>query len=232
VNLKTFFDSIRGLGELFPNGLTQTQVERMQAIIDGLQARKVSIRHAAYILATAHHESGRFNYMQEIWGPTPVQKRYQGRKTLGNVVAGDGKKFLGRGFVQITGRTNYTDWSRRLGVDLIKEPDLASQVKYAVPILIDGMLQGTFTTKKLSDFSTYLDMRRVVNKMDRASLIAGYAVDYEDALRKANYGVVVAEPKPPIEDAKPKPPKPVIPARRSMWSVLIEAILKLFTRSK
>jgi lysozyme family protein len=38
--------------------------------------------------------------------------------------------------------------------------------------------------------------------------------------------------KPPIEAAKPKPPKPIIPPRRSMWSVLIEAILKLFTRSK
>src|SRR5919108_752792 len=98
----------------------------------------------AYVLATAWHETARFKYMREIWGPTAAQKRYEGRADLGNVVAGDGKKFLGRGFVQITGRNNYADWSRRLGLDLLKEPQLAEQPEVAVRILVEGMALGTF----------------------------------------------------------------------------------------
>jgi predicted chitinase len=224
MNLKTFFDAIR---PLFGTSLTIAQVDRIEAILDGLQARKVPIRHAAYILATAFHESDRFRAMVEY----ADGKAYEGRKSLGNTVAGDGPKFKGRGFVQITGRRNYRDWSRRLGVDLIKEPHLAASMPVAVRVLIEGMLLGTFTGKKLDDFGNYRDMRRVVNGTDRADKIAGHAVDFEDALRKASYGLQAA-PKPPIEDAKPKPPKPIIPPHRSMWSVLIEAILKLIKGGK
>ncbi|PSH68635.1 hypothetical protein CU102_12820 [Phyllobacterium brassicacearum] len=103
----------------------------------------------AYVLATAWHETSAYKYMREIWGPTPAQKRYEGRKDLGNTVAGDGKKFMGRGFVQITGRRNYTDWSRRLGLDLLKEPQLAERPEIAVRIIVKGMKIGTFTGKKL-----------------------------------------------------------------------------------
>jgi predicted chitinase len=219
VNLKTFFDAIR---PLFGTSLTIAQVDRIEAILDGLQVRKVPIRHAAYILATAFHESDRFRAMVEY----ADGKAYEGRKSLGNTVAGDGPRFKGRGFVQITGRRNYQDWGRRLGVDLIKEPHLASSLQYATRILIDGMLKGTFTGKKLDDFASYRDMRRVVNGTDRADKIADHAVDFEDALRKANYGMQ-STPKPPVEVAKPD-----IKPRRSMWLQFFEAILKLFTRSK
>jgi hypothetical protein len=226
MNFPAFFNAIRPMF----NTLSTIQVDRIEAIAEGLVARKVPIRHAAYILATAHHESARFIHMQELWGPTPAQRRYEGRKDLGNVVKGDGKKFLGRGFVQITGRANYKDWSRRLGVDLVKEPHLAALLQHAVPILIDGMLLGTFTGKKLSDFSSYKDMRRAVNQMDRADLIAGYAADFENALRKASYGLPVVKAAKPVEVAKPdiKPEPP----RKSGFAILWDLIAKLFNRSK
>jgi putative chitinase len=63
-------------------------------------------RQAAW-LAQIGHESGHLVWVREIWGPTAAQKRYEGRVDLGNVVAGDGYRYLGRGPIQITGRANY-----------------------------------------------------------------------------------------------------------------------------
>ncbi len=66
-----------------------------------------SPRRLAAFLAQIGHESGRLRYTREIWGPTPAQARYEGRADLGNKMPGDGKRFMGRGLVQITGRFNY-----------------------------------------------------------------------------------------------------------------------------
>lgn len=86
-------------------------------------------RLAQYITQLAH-ESGRFRYDREVWGPTPAQRRYEGRKDLGNTQPGDGSKFRGRTPIQITGRANTTefrDWCREKGVnppDFVEKPGL------------------------------------------------------------------------------------------------------------
>ena len=64
-------------------------------------------KRLAAFLAQIGHESGRLRYVREIWGPTPAQARYEGRADLGNNQPGDGKRFMGRGLIQITGRANY-----------------------------------------------------------------------------------------------------------------------------
>ncbi|MCK8685377.1 glycoside hydrolase family 19 protein [Pseudomonas umsongensis] len=89
-----------------------------------------SKRMAAFI-AQIGHESGQLVYVREIWGPTPAQAKYEGRRDLGNSVPGDGLKFRGRGLIQITGRANYLACGEALGLDLINQPELLEQPKNA-----------------------------------------------------------------------------------------------------
>lgn len=69
-----------------------------------------TIQRLACFLAQIGHESGRLRYVREIWGPTKQQLRYEGTdlaKRLGNTEVGDGRRYLGRGLIQVTGRYNY-----------------------------------------------------------------------------------------------------------------------------
>lgn len=77
----------------------------------------------AFFLAQIGHESGALKWLREIWGPTPAQARYEGRVDLGNVEAGDGKRYMGRGLIQTTGRANYAKLRDRLRVRLPSVPD-------------------------------------------------------------------------------------------------------------
>lgn len=85
----------------------------------------------AAFLAQIGHESGRLRYTREIWGPTTAQARYEGRADLGNTEPGDGKRFMGRGLIQITGRSNYQQVTDALGEDFISHPALLEMPKWA-----------------------------------------------------------------------------------------------------
>lgn len=86
----------------------------------------------ANFVGQAAHESGCFRYMREIWGPTPAQLGYEGRADLGNTRPGDGKRYLGRGIFQLTGRANYRQIGRAIGQDLENEPELVETPAIAV----------------------------------------------------------------------------------------------------
>lgn len=92
----------------------------------------------AAFLGQLAHESGEFRFNEELWGPTPQQKRYDPpsslAKDLGNTRKGDGKRYRGRGWIQLTGRKNYRHYGSLLGLDLEKKPELASQPEIAFRI--------------------------------------------------------------------------------------------------
>lgn len=61
----------------------------------------------------------------ELGGPAYFTRLYEGRHDLGNTEPGDGARFHGRGFAQLTGRANYLHYGRLIGVDLVADPDKA-----------------------------------------------------------------------------------------------------------
>ena len=94
-------------------------------------------RTAAF-LAQLAHESAQFKFMEEIWGPTTAQRRYEPpdklATTLGNTEPGDGFRFKGRGPIQVTGRANYRRFGDLLGLDLVATPAQAASPEVAFRI--------------------------------------------------------------------------------------------------
>ena len=96
---------------------------------------KAGISHPterAMFLAQMSHESGGFRYDEEI----ASGKAYEGRRDLGNTQPGDGQKFKGRGFIQLTGRDNYERFGEKIGVDLVHNPDAAKDPEIAADIAV------------------------------------------------------------------------------------------------
>ena len=71
-----------------------------------------TLERVAQNIAQLGHESVGFRYREEIWGPTAAQRGYEGRIDLGNTRSGDGYRFRGRGYIQVTGRNNYAKLSQ------------------------------------------------------------------------------------------------------------------------
>jgi putative chitinase len=131
--------SVNWIGLLRDQGATPA---RARELAPALEAHAVkygvtgNLRIAHFIGQTAH-ESGGFKWLAELWGPTPAQARYEGRDDLGNNEPGDGKRFKGRGLIQVTGRANYRRATRRLGHDFIARPQDLETPQFAVLSALD-----------------------------------------------------------------------------------------------
>ena len=122
------------------------------------------LRTAAFVAQLAH-ESGEFRWMEEIWGPTPAQLRYEPpsdlAQRLGNTEPGDGKRFKGRGPIQITGRFNYAKYGKLLGRDLVAEPALAAAPELAFATA--GLFWQRNGLNELADAQDFVTITRRIN---------------------------------------------------------------------
>lgn len=180
-------------------------------ILSKCEAHGLLRNQAAYVLATAYHETAHTMKPIEEYGSASYLK------------AKPYYPYVGRGFVQLTWKSNYQKASRELGVDFVANPQLLLQPDYSADILVIGMAEGWFTGKKLSDYVTlqrsdFTGARRIVNGTDRAEMIAGYARAYDDALKVVGYGGAPVAVDHPVGD-------PVQPAPSS--GGLLAALLSL-----
>jgi len=153
------------------------------------------VRWAAYMLATTKWECA------DMWQPIEEYGMGQGQP-YGNpvtVTGSDGKTYVntyyGRGYVQLTWEANYQNMSYdlNLGDQLLIHPEQALDPPIAYDIMSFGMRNGSFTGVSLGDFindsqSDYVDARQIINGLDNAELIAGYASALESLLRQSSAG--------------------------------------------
>ena len=129
------------MAALFPNFRGVWQVMRRKVLLIALNQHcsaseiNTPIRLAAF-LGQVGHESGGLRFLAEIWGPTPQQLRYEPptplARNLGNTQPGDGRRYKGRGLIQITGRSNYRQMADWLRIDLVARPELLETPDLAV----------------------------------------------------------------------------------------------------
>jgi predicted chitinase len=117
------------------------------------------MRQAAFVAQIAH-ETGGFRWFHEL-GSDAYFRRYDGRIDLGNTQPGDGARFKGRGFIEITGRTNYQKAGAALGLDLIDNPALAETP--AVGARIAAWYWQSHNLNELADKGAFLTITRRIN---------------------------------------------------------------------
>lgn len=154
--------------------------------------RVVPVSWLAYVLATTYHETA---YTMQ-----PIEEYGKGAgHSYGEPDPVTGQAYYGRGYVQLTWKDNYqkaqgevvsfNTWES--DVPLVSNPDLALTPWVAAQVAINGMAEGWFTGKALSDYLTptmtdYVNARRIINGTDKAQTIAAYAEECEAALRLAH----------------------------------------------
>jgi putative chitinase len=204
-----FYDWLRDNDLLGPT-ISATEFKGCDAITRACAAASWPLSWTAYALATAYLETNHqmipvreaywlsdsaaaayFRRMYDIEGARPAKAR-----ELGNLAPGDGARYCGRGYPQLTGKKNYLKAGTALGVDLVGHPELALEPGVAAKIMIGGMAEGWFTGRKVSDDlpasgpatkSQFIPSRDVINGKDRQNDVADYAIQFQQALQAGGW---------------------------------------------
>lgn len=149
----------QALGPYAPIDIVRANWPLIEGALDRHEISSLSTRIAA--IATVGVETGRFSPIRERGGPAYFTKNYEGRTDLGNNQPGDGARFCGRGYIQITGRSNYAEYGRKVGADLIATPDLALDPAIGAEVL--ALFFVAKNIPKLADAGKWESVRRRVN---------------------------------------------------------------------
>lgn len=116
----------------------------------------------SHFMAQTAHESDNFKTMEEY----ASGDAYEGRTSLGNTQPGDGRRYKGRGIIQLTGRTNYRIYGQALGLDLENNPDLAKIPENAVRIALEfwkRQTRGGVSMNQLADRDDVVTITKRIN---------------------------------------------------------------------
>lgn len=141
---------------------TVNVVANMPTILAALEEQtEVTNNVVISVVATIRVECPPFKPIREFGNTAYFTKHYENRADLGNNQPGDGAKYCGRGYVQITGRNNYKHYGDLLGVDLVNNPDLALDPAIAGKVIaLYFKTHGCFEAANNQDWKK---VRRLVN---------------------------------------------------------------------
>ena len=179
--------------------LNESQVQGYDAIFDYWDKSNLTDnRWLAYALATAFHETGEYlkpvreGFCSSDQGSINAVTDLFNRGIIGENYAlreANGQSYFGRGLVQITFGDNYKRLGQAIGIgdDLYDNPSLALNMDIAVKILFTGMVDGLYTSHSLrkyffEDRTDWVNARKIINRLDKADLIADYGQKFLDCL--------------------------------------------------
>ena len=173
---------------LFRGDMSQSQVDGVNSIM-AVWPKGTNARWLAYALATAFHETDT--------SMEPIAEYGHGRGMRYGVPDPEtGQVYYGRGYVQLTWRFNYARAEKEIsGSDLVAHPDNAMKPTIAAEVMVRGMSEGWFTGVSLGHYfplarpqaADWVNARRIINGLDCAARIAGYALHFRDALEEGSY---------------------------------------------
>jgi len=132
----------------------------------------------AYVLATVEWETSRtFKPVKEAFWMSEDWRRENLRYY----------PFYGRGYVQLTWKSNYEKYAKILGIDLVNNSDMVMEPNIALFILVHGFKTGTFTGRRITDYidshkTDFLNARRCINGLDKAHEIKKLAEKYQQTV--------------------------------------------------
>lgn len=151
-------DKVADALDIGPEGVRQSWPPIARCLDSvGILTRNVAIA----ALATVRVECPPFLPIKEYGGERYFTQHYEGRADLGNTEPGDGRKYFGRGFIQITGRANYKHYGDLLGVNLVDHPDQALELNTAAAIL--ALFFKDRGVSIAADHQDWPHVRRIVN---------------------------------------------------------------------
>ena len=162
--------------------ITNKKLERVLLVVakkSGLESDEL-----AAFMAQCAHESNQFRTLTEYGGSLDFRKydpRYAPKKAraLGNTKRGDGAKYKGRGYIQITGKYNYTVAGKAIGMDLVNKPELAAEPLVAAKIAL--WYWSNRVAPKVNDFTNTREVTKPINPGMRG---LEQRIEYHDTYKK------------------------------------------------